>query len=91
VVKPNGLLYLTVHGDAYKNRLVGDEVPLYETTGIVVRGNVAPGKAWSTAYQSPAFMETELLASEEIVYKELFHEGDTRPRQDVWVVRKRVS
>jgi SAM-dependent methyltransferase len=88
VVKPGGIVSLSVHGDALKDRLLAHERREYEDTGFAVRAAWKPGGPWFTAYNSPRFMEHEFLAGLEIVRTEIHGEDEKPPRQDIWVVRK---
>lgn len=88
VVKPGGIVSLSVHGDALKDRLLAHERREYEDTGLAVRAAWKPGGPWFTAYNSPRFMNHEFLAGHEIVRTEIHGENQKPPRQDNWVVRK---
>ena len=48
------------------------------------------GSPWFTTYNSPAWIENELLAGLEVVYRELTTDFAV-PRQDIWVVRSPAS
>jgi SAM-dependent methyltransferase len=86
VVRSGGLVLFSVHGDAYKHRLTPAEREQYESEGIVVHGGTGAGGPWFTTFNSPHWMEHELLHGHEIVYQQLYPEGG--PTQDVWVIRK---
>jgi SAM-dependent methyltransferase len=86
VVRPGGLVLLTVHGDAYKNHLTPAECEQYASKGIVVHGGTRAGVAWFSTFNSPHWVEHELLRGHEIVYQQTYPEGG--PTQDVWVIRK---
>lgn len=87
VVRPGGIIMFTVHGDAYRPRLVGAELAQYEEDGVVVRSGVDEGGPWYTTYQQPAQVERELLLGLEVVHRSLANGGDGWV-QDVWVVRR---
>jgi SAM-dependent methyltransferase len=88
VIRPGGILFLTVHGDSFKSQLLPREQEEYEREGIVVRGNVKPGWAWYTTYHNPRFVREQLLNGLDIINSETFPE-DHPKRQDRWIVRKR--
>jgi SAM-dependent methyltransferase len=87
VVRPGGIILFSVHGDAYRSRLLGDELTAYDTRGVVLRGEVLEGSTWYTTYQRPRQVQTELLGSLEVVHRHL-HGEDSAPAQDTWVVRR---
>lgn len=91
VVRPGGLVLLTMLGDAYKHRLTSAERTKYEKTGIVEHGHIAAGSGWFTTYNSPDYMEHEMLAGLEIVYKETLREDAHGKTQDQWIVRKPIA
>jgi hypothetical protein len=86
VVKPGGVALFTVHGDAYKHRLIGGELEQYAREGIVVRAGTGAGEPWFTTY-NPAFVEQSLLGGREVLDKRLYPEGESPPHQDIWIVR----
>lgn len=87
VLRPGGILLFTVHGEAYRVRLVGDELREYDNEGVVVRGDFDEGGTWYTTYQHPAQVERDLIPGLEVVHRNLAREGDGLA-QDVWVVRR---
>ena len=84
VLKLNGLVIMTTHGDSTRDRLLSHEMQLYDLGKIVVRGNVKEGVKWYLAYHPPAFIRDKLLEGFDI----LFH-GQTVDCQDIWVARKK--
>jgi SAM-dependent methyltransferase len=88
VVRPGGLILVTVHGDRSIGGLSADERALYDGGGLLVRGRVAEGSRTYVAYQSPRFMREVLLRDLEI----LSHNPPEAPRlaraQDVYLVRR---
>lgn len=56
VVRPGGLVLLTVHGAPGPGQLLPDEAALFARGGIVVRGGVAEGGRTYAAYQPEAYM-----------------------------------
>jgi SAM-dependent methyltransferase len=87
VLKPGGIALFTVHGDAYKSRLIDDEPAEYERKGVVVRSGTGAGEPWFTIYNNPQFVPTTLLRGREIVGRQLYRAGESPPRQDIWLVR----
>ena len=90
VVRPGGIVMLSVHGESYRRRLSAAELREYDAKGVVIRAGVGEGGPWYTTYQTPQQVEHELLAGQEIVYRVNFTDP-ARPLQDTWVVRKRAA
>lgn len=88
VTRPGGLVLVTVHGAAYKHRMTDEERAEYETTGFVEHRTADDGGPWYTTFNSPAYMERELLACLEVVHRDLLPEEACGLRQDTWLVRK---
>jgi len=82
VLKPNGLLIITTHGDTASNRLLSHEKQLYDLGTLVVRGDVKEGKKWYLAYHPKRFVTDDLLKGFDVVLHRQFY-----PTQDVWVAR----
>lgn len=87
VCKPNGIIFLTTHGDNCKPKLTNEELKLFETGQIVVRGNVKEGHRTFAAYQPPEFMRKLFSDFDILEHVTRKPEGDYIP-QDVWIVRK---
>jgi SAM-dependent methyltransferase len=88
VVKPGGMVLMTVQGDNYRNRLLPDELRDYDSGRIVVRAHTAEGSRLYSTFHSPTFMRERFLRGLKIV-----HHAPSPPRhlaggQDVWVIRK---
>jgi SAM-dependent methyltransferase len=90
VVRPGGLILLTVHGDRCAGGLSRQERSAYEAGHPVVRGMVREGSRTFVSYQSPRFMREILLRDVEI----LLHNPPDAPApagaQDLYLVRTRV-
>jgi len=88
LLKPGGILIVTLHGDRYRNvELLPDEQVVYDRGEIVVRGNVQEGKKWFAAFHPPGYVRSQLFAG----MTELKHEPSPLANsleQDVWVFRK---
>jgi SAM-dependent methyltransferase len=86
IVRPGGLVSLSVHGDAYQHRLTPEERLQYRSEGVVVHGSTWEGGPWFTSFNSPRWMEHELLRGHEIVHREIHPPG--ADNQDRWIIRK---
>lgn len=89
VLKPGGLLILTLHGDRFRNRhLNAEERNAYDRGQLVIRGGVSVGKKWYGAFHPPAFAKEHLLRGFEILKHQPGPIADGFD-QDLWVARKR--
>ena len=88
VVRPGGLILVTVHGDRCVGGLAPGERAVYDSGRLVVRGMVEEGSRTYVAYQSPRYMREVLLRDLGI----LAHNPPDAPRlarvQDVYVIRR---
>lgn len=57
VLKPNGIMFLTTHGDNFRVKLIDSELSKYDNGELVVRGKVKEGHRTFTAFQPIGFME----------------------------------
>ncbi|MEY2430364.1 MAG: hypothetical protein QOC92_89 [Acidimicrobiaceae bacterium] len=90
VVRPGGIVIMTLHGDSYRRRLVDTELETYDATGIVVRAGVSAGGPWYTTYQRPDQVERELLNGLDVIRRETYPDTGI-VLQDVWAVRKPLA
>lgn len=88
VLRPGGLLMLTLHGDQYRDKLLPGERERYERGKLVVREGVTEGSRMFAAFHPPAYVRDYLLHDFEI----LEHKVDPLlpyVYQDQWIARKR--
>ncbi|MCF8308385.1 MAG: class I SAM-dependent methyltransferase [Bacteroidales bacterium] len=87
VLRPGGILFLTLHGNAFKSKLSPQDQQNFDEGYLVVKSNTKEGHRTFAAYQPPPFIKA-ITKSHEI----LTHwEGDIRngkPQQDIWIIQK---
>ncbi len=88
VCETNGIIFLTTHGDNCKPKLSADELKIFESGKLVIRGNVKEGHRTFAAYQPPEFMRKLFSEVEILEHSTRSPEGNYIP-QDVWIVRKK--
>jgi SAM-dependent methyltransferase len=88
ICKKDGIIFLTTHGDNCKSKLTTDELKLFESGKLVVRGNVKEGHRTFAAYQPPQFMQ-ELFKDVEVLEHVTREPEVNYIPQDVWIVRKK--
>ncbi len=87
VVKFNGLIIITTHGDLATDRLLLDEKEFYDAGKLVVRGNLKEGEKWYLAYHPPQFVRNDLLKGFNIIY----HARFSNTVQDIWAIRNTIE
>jgi SAM-dependent methyltransferase len=88
VLKPGGLLVMSLHGDALAGKLTRPERADYRSGRLVVRIGDLPGTNHCAAFHPPSFVREVMARGFEVV--EMVPEGATgNPPQDAWVLRKK--
>lgn len=88
VTRPGGLLYLTTHGDAYRQALSAELQAQYDRGELAVSGAERPGSNYCGAYHPPAYVRDRLLAASGLELIEFLPEGAAgNPTQDSWLLR----
>jgi SAM-dependent methyltransferase len=82
VLRPGGVFILTTHGEAYRGRLTARERVRYDAGEFVIRTLAAEGRKLFTAFHSPDFVRTRLLAGLTI----LAHQPG-QGTQDIWITQ----
>ncbi len=89
VLKPNGILFLTTHGEACKIKMTHYEVAEFDKNNLIVRGNVKEGHRTFCTYHPKGFMKN--LFSNATILEHIEGELDPVtlvPAQDIWIIRK---
>lgn len=87
VLKPGGVLVLSLHGDATLHHLGRAERADYRAGRLVVRGDDLAGTNHCAAFHPPALVRGEFARGFEML--ELAREGAKgNPPQDAWVLRR---
>ncbi|MTE25993.1 class I SAM-dependent methyltransferase [Winogradskyella ouciana] len=88
VLKPNGIMLLTMQGDNFKIKLNDSELKLYDQGNIVVRGNVKEGHRTYSAFHPKAFVQSLFSKTEVLEHIVQSSEHKSWVPQDIWIVRK---
>lgn len=88
VLKPGGILMLTLHGNAFTPKLSKTELADYKNGKIVVRGNVKEGHRTFAAFHPKGFAD-KLFNRFEVLEHVAQQVNTGKPQQDIWVVRKK--
>jgi ubiquinone/menaquinone biosynthesis C-methylase UbiE len=87
VLKPGGILFLTLHGDAFKEKLTEAERNNYENGKLVVKSNTKEGHRTFAAFQPTSFVEN-LITPNEILEHICGKIKNGKTEQDVWIIKK---
>jgi SAM-dependent methyltransferase len=88
VLKPGGVLLVSLHGDAMLGKLTRAERTDYRRGQLVVRVSALAGTNHCAAFHPPAFVRSVLAAGFDVL--EMMPEGATgNPPQDAWLLRKK--
>jgi ubiquinone/menaquinone biosynthesis C-methylase UbiE len=93
VLKPNGILIFTTHGDLYAKNLLPmypAYKALYDSGLLVAKDQVAEGKKHFAAYHPPQFIKNKLL-KDYVVIKHINNPASYHLGQEVWVAKKILS
>jgi SAM-dependent methyltransferase len=90
VSKPGGILFLTTHGEAFRDNLSKNELVRFDNGELVIRDKVKEGHRMFGAFHPKAFMreffEDYAEIAEFVPGKTDYHTG--KPEQDIWILRK---
>jgi SAM-dependent methyltransferase len=87
VLKPGGILFLTLHGEAFLKKLTEIERKKFEKGELVERSNTKIGHRTFASFQPKSFIRS-LIGKNKVVE---FIPGDLKsqkPQQDIWIIRK---
>lgn len=87
LLRPGGILFITLHGNAFKSKLNEEERHRFENGRLVTKANTREGHRTFAAYQPESYIR-ELAEPHEILEH---HPGDIangKPQQDIWIIRK---
>jgi SAM-dependent methyltransferase len=83
VLKPGGILFITLHGDSFRNKLTPTELEKFEADQLVVRGQVSEGHRTFTAFHPVKWVRIWTLRM-----NVLQHIPGAEGEQDVWILQK---
>jgi ubiquinone/menaquinone biosynthesis C-methylase UbiE len=87
VLKPGGILFLTLHGEVFKNKLDSDEIDRFNQNQLVVRGQVKEGHRTFIAFHPPEYVLR--LTSNFRTLKHIPGKMSGKSlEQDVWIFQK---
>jgi ubiquinone/menaquinone biosynthesis C-methylase UbiE len=88
ILKPNGILYLTMQGDNFKIKLTDNELSDYNQDKLIVRGKVKEGHRTFSAFHPKGFMKQLFKDVSILEHIEIPFKKGQNPPQDIWIIRK---
>jgi SAM-dependent methyltransferase len=94
VLRPGGLLFFTVSGEGFRDKLELSELIRFEQGELVVRFGELPGTNLCAVYHPPSFVTANFLQSFQLLDSRLQHADQPSQvstlRQDAYLVRREV-
>ncbi len=89
ITKKGGVIYLTLHGQAFREKLIKKEQKIFDCGNIVVRDKVKEGHRTYVAFHPKDFVYSWLQETGSEILE--YNEGDNKgkPQQDIWILRKK--
>lgn len=88
VLKPNGIMLLTMHGDNFKVKLTEVELSDYNQGKLVVRGSIKEGHRTYAAFHPEVFVKDLFKATTVLEHIQLTSDTKSWVPQDIWIIRK---
>jgi ubiquinone/menaquinone biosynthesis C-methylase UbiE len=87
ILKPGGILYLTMHGEVFKSKLIDSDKLAFDKGQLVCQTTSKEGHRTYGAFQPPIFVKDLFQSASEIIH---FPGTDNNGSlsQDVWIIRK---
>lgn len=87
VLKPGGILLISTQGNAYKDKMLAEEISLFEKGNLVIRSFSKEGHRIFSAFQPESFMR-KLFSGFDIIEHQKGNETSIHGKQDTWIVKK---
>lgn len=87
VLKPGGIILLSLQGNAFIKKLTESEKNKYKKGDLVVKANTKEGHRTYSAFQPKSFVK-ELVGENEILEHKEGYVSNDRPQQDIWIIKK---
>jgi len=86
VLKQGGILFLTLQGNGFRNKLTEIEKKHFDSGNLVVRSKSKEGHRTFSAFQPVSFVK-KLIDTHEILEHVPGEVKNGKPQQDVWIIR----
>ena len=90
VLKKDGIMFFTTHGNAFKHKLTKRELNTFNKGELVLRGDVKEGHRTYTAYHPKKYLEQLFVSNNNIVLDHIEQEStNNKAQQDIWILKKK--
>ena len=86
IAKNGSIIFFTVHGEVFKEKLTDSEKKLFDRGELLVKAGTMEGHLNFAAFQPPSFIR-QLVKDHQILAHYPGVKENGIPRQDVWIVR----
>jgi SAM-dependent methyltransferase len=86
VLKPGGIIFITLHGDSFREKLTPQEKVIFDSDELVIRGQVTEGHRTFTAFHPVKWVQIWTLR-----LTVAGHIPGGEGEQDVWILQKGLS
>ena len=86
ISKNGGIIFLTLHGNAFKAKLTPPEQEVFDSGSLIIKGNTKVGHRTYAAFHPEPFVKR--LFGNNIILEHI--EGDIsngKPQQDIWILK----
>lgn len=90
ISKDGGILFLTLHGKAFKAKLTREEQIAFDSGQILVKGNTKVGHRTFAAFHPDTFVKV-LIGINEVLEHIKGEITNGKPQQDIWIIRIKKS
>jgi SAM-dependent methyltransferase len=87
VTNTGGIIFLTLHGEAFKIKLTAYENTLFDNGELVIKANTKEGHRTFGAFQPNSFVR-KLIGNNQILEHVPGVLIDRKPQQDIWIIKK---
>ncbi len=86
IIRINGIILLSTQGEAFLEKLSGEEIKKFNNGELVIRGKTREGHRTYSAFHSPAYMK-KLISPNKILGFIEGRRSKRNPGQDLWIVQ----
>ncbi len=88
ILKPGGILIITLHGEAFKIQLSDDEIKKFDQQELIIKANTKEGHRTYGAFHPTQFVH-QLVGKHIVAEHTKGNVVNGKPQQDTWVIQKR--
>jgi SAM-dependent methyltransferase len=86
ISKNGAVIFLTLHGNAFKAKLTPEEQDVFDSGQILIKGNTKVGHRTYAAFHPESFVK-RLFSGHEVLEHIEGEVTNGKPHQDIWIIR----